>query len=130
MKNTRGKNRENQTRETKNDLKRVQKAQRKPSKYFLCAVRFLCAEIGYLPTGPNGPGAGLPLPSGIPSPEFGAGPGWFALIDGPFCPKSVAIAATGDNSAKTRNITSNFFMMPSFLGFSFFVFNFYDEEEK
>jgi hypothetical protein len=33
---------------------------------------------GYFPCGPAGPGAGgagNPLPSGIPSPEFGAGPG-------------------------------------------------------
>ena len=70
---------------------------------------------GQLPLlGPKG--ASLPLPSGTPSPEFGAGPfGPLAFIFTLFCPKSIPIAAFENVNVKTTNTNKIFFIRPSIL---------------
>jgi hypothetical protein len=71
-------------------------------------------RIYYFP-GPKGPGGNSsPGPSGIPSPELGAGPGEFALMEMLQFPKSAAAAAIGQTNAKTIKNATNFFMKLSF----------------
>jgi hypothetical protein len=54
-------------------------------------------NFGYFPFGPGDGGDGNPLPSGMPSPEFGAGPGPLPALT---VPKLIQM-----NAAITKRIT-------------------------